>query len=249
MEIDLNLKNQNQIEYFEHKLSEFEKTNTIVASFEQAEKQQKLLDDEIIRNTLESDNDNRGTGEEKDAEEVLFDAEVDAKSSEKKNYVNLNFKIVDTLPEIDSSHSKQDSLSEEVLNDSSLSVNNITTDKIEPISEDELRPLPSPTPSPKGSQAPTLEEIKSIEAIKLEKNKNQKLINQSSEEIKTPQPSKSKPAYSFLGLNSGGGGLSKIKKPKSEYPRMKRDEFSTSSKFKLSREGDDYYYSLKENQF
>lgn len=46
-----------------------------------------------------------------------------------------------------------------------------------------------------------------------------------------------------------GGGLSRPKKPKNEYPRMKRDEFKLEKKIKVPREGDDYYYSLKENQY
>ena len=40
-----------------------------------------------------------------------------------------------------------------------------------------------------------------------------------------------------------------LNKPRGEFPRMAREEFKKVKRIKTFREGDDYYYSLKENQY
>lgn len=137
-------------------------------------------------------------------------------------------------------------LTDENIEDLSLSVNeDDLSDNKQDLDED-LRPLPSPSPT-MAKPVANVERSKSIDQINQEKstikNKNEKPKIE-----KSISESASKPAYSFLGFG-GGGGLSKPKKPKVEFPRMKRDEFRCPAKLRFTKEGDDYYYSLKENQY
>ena len=146
--------------------------------------------------------------DDKDSEEVLFDAEEHEKKEEKKEggFIKKNFEVVDHLPELNSGSSKVHAYNSEKdeINDLSLSVND--SDKDRPELDDELRPLPSPSPV-FDKQQPNINELwKSIAQIKNEKKKDkphrQKFEKSTSDKLQ-------KPAYSFLGL--GGGGLSKPK--------------------------------------
>lgn len=178
-----------------------------------------------------------------DGEEILFDAndqEFREESYRKSKHttVKSNYNVVDNLPEIasdeldikDEDDNDPLDISSSVEQEENLSQNERKTE--------ELRPLPSPTP-PLDQKQGNKENSKSIEQIKLE--------SKSSPPPVTTQIVK--PSYNFLSTTGGGLSRPSAPKPKTDFPRMKRDEFKVNSpKYKPQKEGD-YFYSLKENQY
>ena len=205
-----------------------------------------MIQKEIYNNALKEAQAETIKSDDKDSEEVLFDAEDhDKERKSEGGFVKRNFEIVDHLPELnndESSKNQPETTEKDEIEDLSLSVNN--SDLERPDLDDELRPLPSPSPVLENQPPEKLEICKSISQIRNETKKDKPHRHKIEKSV---SQNFSKPAYSFLGL--GGGGLSKPKKPRAEFPRMAREEFKKVKRIKTVREGDDYYYSLKENQY
>ena len=266
-----------KLEQLQSQFQEVAKTNDIVASFEQAEHHQHILSQEFglkylgvekRQIPLEVSDASVQQADDKD-EEVVFDTEVNQKAEAKDEVkeegpsdvkedtkeevkktptaIKSNFNLIDDLPDLESSGSLQDGFSDEIINDNSLDMLSGNSPRPEPLEDDELEPLPSKSPSSREeNEVPKFEQVKSIDQIRQEKKKEKPKPKPSL--IVEPKSSKITPAYSFLGLG-GGGRVNKPKKPKIEFPKMRRDEFLSKTQFQKIKEGDDYYYSLKENQF
>lgn len=271
LEREVNAQNQRRVEAIEKQLRELDKTGKITETLKQDIKSPLPVESQDSVDNLHTEkrhlkptsavkDEQRVRVQSHDKEEVLFDAEEQEKVEEKKEQTGFfkhNFNVVETLPEIESDEpSKVKDTSELNYDDLSITANEEPSAKRLEYIDDELRPLPSPSPSPReetptpAGETPTIpafEKSKSIDQIYMERKKNMK-IPEKTPKNSEPQTSKVKAPYSFIGMSSGVGA-NRPKKPKVEYPRMKRDEFRVKPNIKVSREGDDYYYSLKENQF
>ncbi|CAI2372006.1 unnamed protein product [Moneuplotes crassus] len=196
----------------------------------------------------------------KDSTEVLFETEEEEKNGTKKevmeitpkqtkekpkqdNLISRNFNVVDSLPEIES----QDSSSQQKNTDESLSVvGSITHENL----DDELKPLPSSSEVERKNSFERTDSLEKVFAYRKRIQEEQKTKSQPPEKRRSKLEDKmkmDKPAYSFLGLSSGG--LNKPKKAQNDYSKMKRNEFQAKNQLRCHKEGDDYYFSLKENQF
>ena len=183
-----------------------------------------------------------------DTEEVLVDAadneskEESYRKATKSHFTKDNYQVTDQLPNMSLDDELVDKIDEQSeIIDLSSDLSNMDRPR-ENQTSIELHPLPSPDPD-QDSKRGVVEDSKSIEQIKIQKSQTQ--VAQAKPEIEAK-----KPEYSFLGMSGGGLSRSKQLKSKPSYQKMARDEFKPPiNPLKAVKQGDDYYYSLKENQF